>query len=712
MLFPSAAVRSVLSVCFLLAFPIAAVAQRASWALPDDAFGNRLWKEYFTTQTERLRQRTLATLSTREAWEAGHAERRRQLQEMLGLDPWPERTDLSPVVTGRTERDGFVVERVQFQSLPGLYVTGNLYLPMEAGEPAPGVLYVCGHAGVKEGDVSLGNKTAYQHHGAWFARNGYACLTIDSLQLGEIEGIHHGTYRYGMWWWNARGYTPAGVEAWNCIRALDYLQQRPEVDGERLGVTGRSGGGAYSWWTAALDDRIRVAAPVAGVADLQNHVVDGCVEGHCDCMFYVNTYQWDYPMLAALVAPRPLLIVNTDSDDIFPLDGVMRVHDFTRKVYRLLDADDQLGLQISEGPHSDGQNLQVAVSRWFDRFLRDADEPVQDVGVNYFEPSELRVFAENPTDEVNTTIQETFVPRSRPATASSRVALEAQADEARDWLRSRSFAAWPEERAPLDWERVYSGEREGMQLSAYEYTTEAPFRLRFYLIRPVGATPGRINVSYAAPEFLDAGFHSLLKAAFPDLPFREEVEVERDALEEWERFAESWPAGPSPDALVVLAPRGVGDASFSVETNRQQHFRRRLNLLGQTLDGMQLYDLLVGLEAVRAAAKEEDWSAPITLKADGARATAAIYAALFDRRVAELDLTNPTPNHRDGPIYLNVLRRYDAPDALAAALPFVERARLSFVEQPGAWAAAQNADQLLGGGRLVLSDGSTDEEGE
>ena len=108
--------------------------------------------------------------------------------------------------------------------------------------------------------MSFGNKTGYQHHGEWFARNGYVCLIIDSLQLGEIPGLHHGTHHLGQWWWNARGYTPAGVEAWFGIRALDYLCSRPEVDAERIGLTGRSGGGSYSWTIAALDDRVKVAA--------------------------------------------------------------------------------------------------------------------------------------------------------------------------------------------------------------------------------------------------------------------------------------------------------------------------------------------------------------------------------------------------------------------------------------------------------------------
>src|SRR5688500_19927276 len=151
-------------------------------------------------------------------------------------------------------------------------------------KPLPTVLYVCGHGQVKTNGVSYGNKVTYQHHGAWFARNGYVCMILDTLQLGEIQGLHHGTHREGMWWWNSRGYTPAGVEGWNSIRALDYLETRKEVDGKRFGVTGRSGGGAYSWWIAALDDRIKAAAPVAGITDLHNHVVDGVVEGHCDCI--------------------------------------------------------------------------------------------------------------------------------------------------------------------------------------------------------------------------------------------------------------------------------------------------------------------------------------------------------------------------------------------------------------------------------------------
>ncbi len=188
----------------------------------DTAVGDQLVTEYFRQETEKLTERTFADIQTLEDWKSRRDEYRRQMLEMLGLDPFPDRTPLHPVVTGQTAAEGIIVENLHFQSRPGLYVTANLYRPAQQSEPLPAVLYVCGHGGVKKDGISYGNKVTYQHHGAWFARNGYVCLTIDTIQLGEIEGIHHGTYREKMWWWNNRGYSPAGVEAWNCVRSLDY----------------------------------------------------------------------------------------------------------------------------------------------------------------------------------------------------------------------------------------------------------------------------------------------------------------------------------------------------------------------------------------------------------------------------------------------------------------------------------------------------------
>ena len=207
------------------------VALFASFSIADDTSqGDKLLREYFQQQTTQIEDNVFSNVKTLADWNAKKASERADLFEMLGLSPLPERTPLRSKVTGVVEAEEFVVENVHFQSRPGLYVTGNFYRPKKVDKPLPAILYVCGHGRVKIDGVSYGNKTHYRHHGEWFARNGYVCLTIDTIQLGEIEGIHHGTYREGRWWWNERGYTPAGVEAWNCIRALDYLETRDEVD--------------------------------------------------------------------------------------------------------------------------------------------------------------------------------------------------------------------------------------------------------------------------------------------------------------------------------------------------------------------------------------------------------------------------------------------------------------------------------------------------
>src|SRR3989454_937776 len=370
--------------------------------------GDRMFADYFRNETGTLAERSMADVQTLEDWKQRQPQLRQQLFEMLGLDPLPPKTDPKATVTGALDQPDFTVEKLHYQSMPGLYVTADLYVPKKLARPAPAILYGCGHSLVKSNGVSFGNKVDYQRHGIWFARNGYVCLMLDTVQLGEIQGIHHGTYREGMWWWNSRGYTAAAAEAWNCIRALDYLETRPEVNKTRFGVTGRSGGGAYSWWIAALDDRIQVACPVAGITDLENHIVDGTVEGHCDCMFMVNTYRWDYPQVAALVAPRPLLICNSDKDTIFPLDGVTRLHEKVRRIYDLYGAANNLGLLITEGPHQDTQDLQVPVFRWFNRFLKNEQSLIEDAALPLFTGQQLKVFDQLPEDEITSKCYDHF----------------------------------------------------------------------------------------------------------------------------------------------------------------------------------------------------------------------------------------------------------------------------------------------------------------
>lgn len=628
----------------------------------DTSRGDKMLADYFRAETAKMEKECITCLQSPADWDERRPVLRQQLHEMLGLDPLPERTDLKPVVTGKVEHAEFTVENLHFQSRPGLYVTGNLYVPKKIDKPLPAILYVCGHGQVKKDGIAYGAKAHYQHHGGWFARNGFVCLTIDTLQLGEIEGIHHGTYREGMWWWLNRGYTPAGVEAWNCIRALDYLQSRKEVDGEKLGVTGRSGGGAYSWWIAALDERIKAAVPTAGITDLQNYVVDGAVEGHCDCMFMVNTYRWDYPQVAMLVAPRALLIANTDRDPIFPLDGVYRTFTEVRPLYAKLKALDNVGLNITYGGHLDTQDLQVHAFRWLTKHLKGVDVQIDKTVEKFFQPEQLKVFATLPADQLNTKIHETFVAEAKdipvPKNAEEWTAWKR---EAVDFLRSRSFRAWPDAPPELDLKEVATADKDGIRLTTYEFTSQANIRLQLFVFMRPGLEKPDINVLNALDDKAWREFQSLLRGGFAkDFELPPPTAADDENWKSTQQMLTKFPW-----AMTYVAPRGVGPTAFDPSAKKQIQNRRRFYLLGQTLDGMQTLDIAAAMRACQAL-KPLDQGA-LWLQSHRTMAGNALYATIMQPGATRLDLYELPITHRDGPIYLNVQRKLDMPQAVALA---------------------------------------------
>jgi dienelactone hydrolase len=594
---------------------------------------------YFEAEVRRIETNCMADVRTLGDWTGQREERRRQLLDMLGLWPLPERTDLKPVITGRLDGDGFRVEKLQFQSMPGLYVTANLYLPKGVTGAVPAILYVCGHAEVKTNGVSFGNKTAYQHHGAWLAQHGYVCLVIDTLQLGEIQGDHHGTYRLGQWWWNARGYTPAGVEAWNSMRALDYLETRPEVDRTRFGMTGRSGGGSYTWTTAAVDERVKVAAPVAGMTDLRNHVCDGAVEGHCDCMFFVNTFRWDFRLNAALFAPRPLLIVNTDADNIFPLDGVTRLFTATRRIYEMYGAYDRIGLVIGPGPHKDSQNLQVPVLRWFHQHLRDQDPPVVRAAEKPFAPEQLRVLDAIPADQRNKTAQEFFGERLPPNVDSL--------ETLRRLLARDVFMGWPNVAPDLEVRLVASGGSSGRFLREYEFTSQTLVPLRVFVLGHEREVPTRVEL-----RVLDeSGWRDWLAAG----RFEFGQALSRHTFSEMAASGARLPQLAPGSAVVWFCPRGVGPDRWEGDARKQVQIRRRFQLLGQTVDGMRVWDVRRALAVVRGLAS----GATVAVQARGVMASHVLHAAVFEENPLELNLEGLPETYREGPDYLNAGRITD-----------------------------------------------------
>ncbi|MEX2401127.1 MAG: hypothetical protein WD423_10175, partial [Rhodothermales bacterium] len=465
------------------------------------------------------------------------------------------------------------------------------------------------------------------------------------------------------------------------------------------------------------------SVPTAGITDLTNYVIDEVVTGHCDCMFMVNSRRWDFAMVPALAAPRPILLANGDVDPIFPLDGVMRVSERTRQVYALYNELDRFDRLIVEAAHDDTPPLQQATYRWMHRHLKGSELNVEDPAETLFEPAELKVFDELPDDEINTRIDELFVPAApEPDLPPARADwLELR----RGWmevLRERTFDGWPADDLPLD-VRIREGLMAGnLRITPIDFDAQHSVRLRMWMVehRDGPAADAQDETQYEATLRIAAvdssgwrDWRALLTAAV-DPTGRESARA--DSLIGAGASAAADP-GAAPErlqalaerlrsehaALVVVAPRGVGPTRWT-ETERGHGIRRSFMLVGQTIEGMQAWDVRRAAQAVRQLAGD---AVAIDVEARGTMAGIALYAALFEPGVSALFLRDLPGTHREGPILLNVRRVFDLPQAVAAALESVDSVHLIGGDE-AAWSwPRQLSGRGVASGELVVGEGDT-----
>jgi hypothetical protein len=386
-------------------------------------------------------------------------------------------------------------------------------------------------------------------------------------------------------------------------------------------------------------------------------------------MYMVNTYRWDFPLLAALVAPRPLLISNTDKDRIFPLDGVIDVYTKARRIYELHGKVQNIGLQICEGPHKDTQQLRIPAFHWFNKFLKEENPLIEMAAVKLFKPQELKVFDELPEDEQNTRIQETFTEVADSTVPENVDEWKAQKQRWMTALREKVFRGWPSSEpathGSLVVKKVFSAESKGVRLSAYDFTSEEPgMLLRLYLAHQAGLDCAKLDliVLYALDADGWAEFLATIGPAFAEQLQGEELPGDdQQKLDELAKMLDGSKTG-----MAYVAPRGVGPTAWNPDERKQTQIRRRFMLLGQTRDGMRVWDVARAAAAVR---KIDGMKKDVALSMRGERQMAgvALYASLFTPKVTQLDLSHLPVSHRDGPIFLNVLRFLDVPQAVTLA---------------------------------------------
>jgi dienelactone hydrolase len=269
-----------------------------------------------------------------------------------------ERTPLSPQVTGRIPRDGYRIEKVIFESLPGFHVTASLYLPDEPTGRKPAVLLACGHAPTGKA------YPAYQEIAGRLARRGYVVLVWDPVGQGERSQFWdpvRARSRYNLVCGEhavlGNLATLAGASlvrwmVWDGMRAVDYLLTRPEVDASHIAVTGTSGGGFQSTWLGALDERIGLLAPSCFVTSLPMRMANRIFEDpdsdpEQDPAGLVAEGV-DHPGLLLLAYPRPVH-VSAAVKDFFPIEGTRRTVRELRALYAAFGHGDRVAL--AEGYH-------------------------------------------------------------------------------------------------------------------------------------------------------------------------------------------------------------------------------------------------------------------------------------------------------------------------------------------------------------------------
>ncbi len=606
--------------------------------MPDQSSpGDSTIQHFLREESLRLDAQSNTDYASLAEWEKNRPRYRDEFLYMLGLSPLPEKTPLHATVTGTVNGEGYVVENLHYQSRPRLYVTANLYRPavIPAGEKLPAVLYVCGHSSRGRN----GGKTAFQSHGIWLAKHGYICLIVDTLQLGEIAGIHHGTYNRERWSWHSRGYTSAGVECWNGVRGIDYLISRADVDPERLAVTGISGGGAATFWIAAADERIKVAIPVSGMADLEAYVGNRVINGHCDCMFLYNTFQWPWTRIAGLIAPRPMLFMNSDQDAIFPMDANGRITNRLERCYSLFGASDRFDTVVSVGGHDYREDLRRARYQFLNIHLKGDGRPVTDsehdlvTGTNAnpvhpIEPEKLRVFptdADLPKDELNSTIDEHFVPLAKNVPPTNREEYDPERKRLLTELKRVAFRPLPDviPAAKLLERGIPQASRPTSVLSTVDGTT--------------------VTVAYGP---------SVEKV----LPQRAVLVVTNQTVAE---IPDSLSKLLTPqDILYLVQPRGVGSAAWT-RKNPPNYVERSHALLGRTVDGDRVFDIAATAKWLRSQKSDR----PVWVAGQGNEAILAAYAALWEPEIAGVIAVAPPASHLENtaPQFLNILRVADVP---------------------------------------------------
>lgn len=492
---------------------------------------------------------------------------------------------LNARVTGKIEKPHYVIEKVIFESLPQYFVTANLYRPRERGK-YPGVLAPLGHW--TEG------KPGMQQIAANLASKGFVVLAYDPVGQGERQQAYDRRWRTSLGGGSTDQHILAGAQSllagesfaryriWDAKRALDYLLSRPEVEMDKIGCTGCSGGGTLTTYISALDPRIKVAAPACymntfrylftGPTGDSEQSIPGFLAAGLDIADYIE-----------LFAPKPWLIVST-AGDFFPIDGARSAYQEASDWYSLYGAKDKIAWTIGHGGHGTPLEDREAIYGWMIRWLKDGHGSAKEEPVELTPPFDLWATESGQVEgrDLYEIIRESFRKKQ-----SERGTSEMLAD-IRKWAALPGSAAsrvlMQTKGADFNTEVLAIESEPGLEISAMLYTPRA-----------AGRKPAVLLID------------------------------ESSALAH--RMAE---AG---DVVLSLSPRGV-PAGNSRALIGDWLTNTRAMLIGRDLAGMRTGDIICGVDLL--AARPDVNAEAIRGAARGVEGTWLLMAAALDPRISRI----------------------------------------------------------------------------
>lgn len=644
-----------------------AQANERSWE-PLNRFPHMV-QEYFVAQVrqiERQNERQRAALKTRQDAEAFVRDVQQRIDRCFG--PWPEKTPLNPRVTSVVERDAYTIENVIFESRPNFLVTANLYVPKGREFPLPGVVGTCGHSATGKA------VEPYQSFAQGLARQGYVVLLFDPISQGERlqypnadlkseigvgvrEHLYAGNQQFLV------GEFLGSWRAWDGIRALDYLLTRKEVDPQRIGVTGNSGGGTMTTWLCGVERRWTMAAPACFVTTFPRNLENELPADTEQCPPRALAYGLDHQDFLAAMAPKPVIILAKEKD-FFDVRGAETAYQSLRRLYRLFDAEDNIGLFVGPTGHGFSQENREAMYRWFN-------------GVTHVSDAQSEP---DLTIEKDETIQCT--PRGQVCEMGSKPIYEFTRDKSRAMAKQRpsEFTLAALQRCVRDALNL----SESSETSAPEYRVLRNWRSRGYP-KPrwttylVETEPGIQAVVYRLgnEQLLSRPQASTKRAILYVAHLSSDAELRDESL-----IAELMHADPDTDFYTVDV-RGIGESrpdtcdedSYFNPYGSDYFYAIHSIMLDRPYIGQRTYDVMRVVDWLRDAGHDE-----VHLVGKGWGAIPATFAAVLSDQVSQVTLKNAPTSYSEiaesktyawplSTLVPNILASFDLPDCYRALEP-------------------------------------------